>query len=88
MESTVQWDHVGALELVKQALVDTLLLPTTFEPLYRRAPIRLRQGLILTGPPGSGKTLVAQAACSKLQGMIRFFAGSCEKACEREFGAE
>lgn len=53
--------------------MDTLLLPTKFAPLYVRAPIRLRQGVVLIGPPGCGKTFLVKAAVTKLSDSVRFF---------------
>eukprot|EP00698_Gefionella_okellyi_P012926 TRINITY_DN3511_c0_g1_i2.p1 TRINITY_DN3511_c0_g1~~TRINITY_DN3511_c0_g1_i2.p1 ORF type:complete len:536 (-),score=133.10 TRINITY_DN3511_c0_g1_i2:43-1650(-) len=54
-----RWDDIGGLRDVKQQLRETLEYPTKFSRLYSRAPIRLRSGLLLFGPPGCGKTLLA-----------------------------
>lgn len=55
-----------------QTFLDTMLMPTTFAPLQKRAPIRLQQGLLLVGPSGCGKTYLVHAAASKLRGIVRF----------------
>ena len=46
---------------VRATLMETLELPTRYAPLFAAAPIRLRSGLLLYGPPGCGKTVVAAA---------------------------
>eukprot|EP00392_Amoebophrya_sp_AT5.2_P002858 g2863.t1 len=69
----VTWAHVGGLRTQKKVLLDTLLLPTTFEPLLRRSPVRPRQGLVLLGPSGCGKTYLVHALSNRLRGFVRFF---------------
>jgi SpoVK/Ycf46/Vps4 family AAA+-type ATPase len=63
-KSTTQWRDVGGLDDVKATLVETLLLPTRFPRLFAASPIRSRSGLLLYGPPGCGKTLLAGAVAS------------------------
>ena len=60
-KSDVEWSDVGGLASVKGVLRDTLQLPTQFAELFDRAPLRLASGVLLYGPPGCGKTLLAGA---------------------------
>ena len=52
-------EEVGGLSGVKKKLADTIMLPMRFPALAKRAPVKLRQGMILVGPPGCGKTMLA-----------------------------
>lgn len=56
------WDAVGGLGEVRAALTEQLELPMKHAALFAGAPLRLRTGALLYGPPGCGKTLVAKAA--------------------------
>ncbi|KIY92603.1 peroxin-1 [Monoraphidium neglectum] len=56
------WQDVGGLAGAKAALTEALELPIKWRHLVSRAPLRLRTGLLLYGPPGCGKTHVVAAA--------------------------
>ena len=56
------WTGVGGLMPVRAALEEALQLPARFPALFAAAPLRLRTGALLYGPPGCGKTLIARAA--------------------------
>ncbi len=58
------WAAVGGLADVRAALEDALQLPARHAALFASAPLRLRTGALLYGPPGCGKTLVARAAAA------------------------
>ncbi|TMW62309.1 hypothetical protein Poli38472_009802 [Pythium oligandrum] len=64
-KSSVQWDDVGGLSSVRNVLKDTLELPTRYGKLYDQTPIKLPAGMLLYGPPGCGKTLLASAVASE-----------------------
>ncbi|KAG7393133.1 Peroxisome biosynthesis protein pex1 [Phytophthora pseudosyringae] len=60
-KSSVKWSDVGGLQHVRTVLKDTLELPTRYAKLYDNTPIKLPAGMLLYGPPGCGKTLLASA---------------------------
>lgn len=64
-KSSVQWSDVGGLHAVRTVLKDTLELPTRYSKLYDNTPIKLPAGMLLYGPPGCGKTLLASAVANE-----------------------
>ncbi|GAB5366003.1 hypothetical protein AAMO2058_001107200, partial [Amorphochlora amoebiformis] len=64
-KGTTSWEDIGGLENVKDTLKETLQLPTLYAPLFKRVPLKLRSGILLYGPPGCGKTLLASAVAKE-----------------------
>ena len=58
----VAWDDVGGMEEAKNALREAVQWPLIYAPVLARAGAQPAKGILLTGPPGSGKTLLARAA--------------------------
>jgi transitional endoplasmic reticulum ATPase len=57
----VSWDDVGGLASVKQQLHDMVELPLKQPEAFRSAGITPANGILLYGPTGTGKTLIAKA---------------------------
>ncbi|KAH9318657.1 hypothetical protein KI387_020426, partial [Taxus chinensis] len=61
------WEDVGGLSETRISIQEMLELPVKFSKIFSKAPLRLRSGVLLYGPPGCGKTHIvgaAAAACS------------------------
>ncbi|CAA0836120.1 P-loop containing nucleoside triphosphate hydrolases superfamily protein [Striga hermonthica] len=62
----VKFDDVGALDVVKKALNETVILPLKRPELFSRGNLlRPCKGMLLFGPPGTGKTLIAKALATE-----------------------
>jgi proteasome-associated ATPase len=56
------WDDVGGLESAKQEMQDALELPFMHPALYKYYGVEPLRGILLYGPPGCGKTLLARVS--------------------------
>ncbi|MCW3996757.1 MAG: CDC48 family AAA ATPase [Candidatus Bathyarchaeota archaeon] len=63
--STVHWDDAGGLEDVKQHLKEAVEWPLKNPEMFSRLGIRPPKGILLYGPPGCGKTLLARAVATE-----------------------
>jgi peroxin-1 len=57
-----QWSHVGGYSQVRESILEVLRYPLIYKKLFRDSPIKLPRAILLYGPPGCGKTFIAQAA--------------------------
>ncbi|MBI5788634.1 MAG: CDC48 family AAA ATPase [Candidatus Schekmanbacteria bacterium] len=63
----VYWDDVGGLATVKEHLIEAVEWPLKYAALFEEAGIKPPKGILLTGPPGCGKTLLAKAIANESQ---------------------
>jgi transitional endoplasmic reticulum ATPase len=61
----VRWSDIGGLEDVKQQLREAVEWPLKYPQLFEKMGIRPPKGILLYGPPGVGKTLLAKAAATE-----------------------
>ena len=61
----VRWDDVGGLEEVKQELREAVEWPLKYPASFKRLNIEPPKGILLYGPPGCGKTLLAKAVATE-----------------------
>jgi len=82
--SAVQWKDVAGLEAAKRTLKEAVVLPNLRPDLYRglRAPPR---GVLLFGPPGTGKTFLAKAVATESNAKS-FFAASAASLTSKYVG--
>ncbi|HEV2581850.1 MAG TPA: AAA family ATPase, partial [Ktedonobacteraceae bacterium] len=59
--SETSWDDIGGLDKVKQLLTEGVEWPLRYPEIYAHARVEAPRGVLLSGPPGSGKTLIARA---------------------------
>ena len=67
----VSLDDVGGLDAELRAVLDLVQLPLQFPGVYRQLGIQAPRGIILHGPPGTGKTHMSRALAQELD--VRFY---------------
>jgi len=65
--SETSWDDIGGLEKVKALLTEGVEWPLRFPEVYSNAKVEPPRGVLLSGPPGSGKTLIARALANQCE---------------------
>lgn len=90
----VSWSDIGGLESVKQSLLEMVVWPLERPHVFLRMGISPPLGMILHGPPGTGKTMLAKAAASasgcnflnlSASDLMKAEFGESEKAITRAF---
>ena len=61
----VKWEEVGGLEDVKRDLQEAVEWPMKYPGLYDKLGHRMPRGILLHGPSGTGKTLLAKAVATQ-----------------------
>ena len=62
---TVHWEDIGGLEEVKQDLKEAVEWPLKNPEIFGRLGIKPPKGIMLYGPPGCGKTLLAKGVATE-----------------------
>jgi len=91
---SVHWNDVGGLDLVKQNLIEAVEWPIKNPEAYKRMGIDPPRGILLYGPPGCGKTLLARATATESEAnfisikgpeLLSKWVGESEKAVREVF---
>lgn len=65
--SETSWDDIGGLADVKTLLTESVEWPLRYPEVYANAKVEPPRGILLAGPPGSGKTLMARAIANQCE---------------------
>ncbi|KAL2174239.1 P-loop containing nucleoside triphosphate hydrolase protein [Thermothelomyces heterothallicus CBS 202.75] len=88
------WSHVGALEDVRKKLEMSIIGPIKNPDLFGAVGIKPAAGILLWGPPGCGKTLVAKAVANESKAnfisikgpeLLNKYVGESERAVRQLF---
>jgi len=61
----VKWSDVGGLEEIKRVLIETIEWPLQYPDVFGKANTSPPKGILLSGAPGTGKTLLAKAVANE-----------------------
>ncbi len=61
----VKWEDIGDLKEAKEELMEAVVWPLKYKEMFKKAGIRPPKGVLLYGPPGCGKTLLAKAVATE-----------------------
>lgn len=90
----VTWEDVGALEPIREELEYAIVEPIRNPELYKSVGVNAPSGVLLWGPPGCGKTLLAKAVANESQAnfisvrgpeLLNKYVGESERAVRQVF---
>ncbi|KAA8895903.1 P-loop containing nucleoside triphosphate hydrolase protein [Sphaerosporella brunnea] len=90
----VTWDAIGALQSIRQELQMSIVLPIQDPELFATVGLNKPIGVLLWGPPGCGKTLLAKAVANESHAnfisvkgpeLLNKYVGESERAVRQVF---
>lgn len=90
----IGWTDIGGLEDIKDKLKEAVEWPLKNPDIFKRMGIRPPRGILLYGPPGSGKTMLAKAVAKESEAnfilvngpsLLSKWVGESEKAVREIF---
>jgi peroxin-1 len=63
--NSVDFTHVGGMKEAKKILTEFILWPSKYPNLFNSLPLKQQCGVLLYGPSGTGKTLLAQSVAKE-----------------------
>ncbi len=63
----VRWEDIGGLDDVKRQLVEAVEWPLKYPEKFERMGVKPPKGVLLYGPPGCGKTMLAKAIATEAE---------------------
>ena len=90
----VTWDDIGALHQIREELSMAVVQPIRRPELFRALGVSASCGVLLWGPPGCGKTLLAKAVANESRAnfisvkgpeLLNKYVGESEKAVRQVF---
>ncbi|RMF89295.1 MAG: AAA family ATPase [Methanobacteriota archaeon] len=90
----VSWDDIGGLEEVKRELQESIEWPLKYPDVFEKLKAESPKGILLHGPPGTGKTMLAKAVANESEAnfisikgpeFLSKWVGESEKAVRETF---
>ena len=90
----VRWEDIGGLETAKQELIEAVEWPMKYPEMFEAVNTTPPKGILLFGPPGTGKTMLAKAVASESEAnfisikgpeLLSKYVGESEKAVRDTF---
>ncbi len=90
----VRWEDVGGHSDLKERLIEAVEWPLNYPEIFAQAGVKPPKGILISGPPGCGKTLVAKAIANESKvnfisvkgpALISKYVGESEKGVREVF---
>jgi transitional endoplasmic reticulum ATPase len=90
----VKWDNIGGLKETKQSIIEAVEWPLKHPKAFKNLGVKPPRGILLYGPPGCGKTLLAKAVANESEAnfilvkgpeLLNKFVGESEKGIRKIF---